>query len=107
MYKLSQKNANPLRIRQAQAIAITAPRGNARISVLGVTPRDVLSFHTFACLLVMFFVVKAVLLQSYGLTGYTERLDMFADGNLAQQIGGRLLAIDPFTMLLSKLLGGA
>jgi len=104
---VAQKKADPLRLRQADAIAISATRGTARFQTQSVSARNVLSFHTFACLLVMFFVVKAVLLQSYGFEGYAERLEMFAQGNSAQQIGGRLLALDPFTVFLSKMLGGA
>ena len=106
MFNVTQNTANPLHKPQAKAIALPVQRQNVGVSIPSVSVRDILSYNFFVSVVVVFLLVKVAFLQAYGIDGYSARVEMFLDGNFAQQIAGRLLALDPFSVFVSKMLGG-
>jgi len=104
MLKVAPKSAqNPLGKSGAQAIAIQKRRQAVRITIPGIPTRDAYSFYALAAVIVVFYLVKATLLSVYGTEGYAARIELLKNGTVVEQVGGRLLAIDPVTAGLSKI----
>lgn len=105
MLKVAPKSAqNPLRKTGAQAHAVQRGQRAGSITLSGIRPRDILSFHFLALAIVVFFLLKVVLLSAYGTESYAGRVEMFMNGTSVEQFGGRLLDIDPITAALSNVL---
>ena len=105
MLKVAPKSAqNPLRKSGAQAVTMQRDQRAGSITLPGIRPREIFSFHFLTLAIVVFFLVKVVLLSVYGTESYAGRVEMFMNGTSVEQIGGRLLDIDPITAVLSNVL---
>jgi len=106
MLNVAPKPAHtPLRSAREHALEIQRRQQANSITLRGINPRDVLSFHFVTLSFVVFFLVKVSLVSYLGAEGYAERVEMFLDGTVVEQIAGRLLTVDPITAAVSQMFG--